>query len=358
MSLISDEARARAPFPEPSLTAILAVIMAISTVFTLARMYTRFHVHQRIWWDDWTMVAAWLGTVALCGIQIHMIRFGSGVNFDDVPPNARKVFSNLFLDTQMVARTAIFFARLSILLLYIRIFFPLGTERTTTWWVIWLTILVNLLYTISLILVTTLQCVPKGLPFGSTCVNQFLVFILASVINIITDLAVLLIPVARIWKLQMSRQRKYAICALFAFGALAPIASIARLGYQIPMGTNPNKTAIYPVIAVLATAEQGVAMVIGSAPVCSSLVLKVVRGSRGSSPNANASMAQRVWPSRERKEASSPKRRKPADPFRITTITGNTSQEGLHPQESVSYGHSTNHEYVELTTSHDMPKGP
>jgi hypothetical protein len=292
------------------------------------------------------MVAAWIGTVALCGIQIHMIKFGSGVNFDDVPTEARKEFSSLFLDLQMVARGAIFFARLSILLLYIRLFFPVGADRTTTWWVIWLTIVVNLLYTISLILVTTLQCVPQGLPFGSTCVNQFLVFILASVINIITDVAVLIVPIAKIWSLQMSSKRKWAVCALFAFGSLAPLASIARLGYQIPMGTSPNKTVVYPVIALLATAEQGVAMVIGSAPICSSLLVKAVKASRGSSPHGNATVAQRVWPSRETKDGSTPRRRKPSDPFRMTTITGTISEEILRPQDS----YSGQCEYIELAT--------
>lgn len=72
----------------------------------------------------------------------------------------------------MVARISIFFARLSILLLYIRIFFPIGTPRSTFWWIIQIVIYLNLLYTISLILVTTLQCVPYHLPWGSSCVNQ------------------------------------------------------------------------------------------------------------------------------------------------------------------------------------------
>ncbi|KID97724.1 GPCR, PTH11-type, partial [Metarhizium majus ARSEF 297] len=252
MPMITDEARARASFPAPALTALLAIIMAMSIMLTLARMYTRYTIHQRIWWDDWTMVAACLGTIALCGIQLNMISYGNGVNFEDVPPEARRVFMNLFLDTQMVARTAIFFARL-------------------------------------------------------TCVNQSLVFILASVINILTDVAVLLIPIRSIWKLEMSRRRKWAVCALFMFGALAPIAS---------MGNSPNKTAVYAVIALLATAEQGVAMVIGSAPVCRSLALRVTRGGRTFSPEGNASVAQRMWPSREW--------RRPRDPFCITTDDGTT----------------------------------
>ncbi|KAI0019205.1 hypothetical protein F4780DRAFT_771391 [Xylariomycetidae sp. FL0641] len=303
------------------------------------------------------MVLAWLGTIALCAIQLLMVRYGGGVNIHDVPETSLTEFLDLFLDVQMVARTAMFFARLSILLLYVRIFFPLGTVRTMTWWVIQVTIWANLLYTISLIFVTTLQCVPRGLPFGSTCVDQWLVLVLASVINVVTDIAVILIPVRSIWKLQMSRKRKWAIGALFAFGALAPIASLARLCYQIPMADNPDKTVLYSTVMLLATAEQGVAMIIGSAPVCSTLLLRIKRGRRPSGPRQNATMSQRIWPSRERKVGTTPKRRKTPDPFRITTDAGTNSSEALHTLGSDRHNVVEHQESVELTDSKSWSVG-
>lgn len=111
-----------------------------------------------------------------------------------------------------------FFAKLSILLLYIRLFFPKGVTRNSLWWVIQVVIWLNLLYTVSLILAIALQCVPYHKPYGSSCVNQSMVLISASTINIISDLLVLLIPMVSLWRLQMSRKRKWAVWALFAFG--------------------------------------------------------------------------------------------------------------------------------------------
>ncbi|KAI1077724.1 hypothetical protein F5B20DRAFT_551142 [Whalleya microplaca] len=354
MTFITDYVRSQAPFPAPSIIAVLALVLGLSTIFTSAQMYTRFNVHQRLWWDDWSMVLAWLGTIALCAIQFLMIRHGSGLNIQDVPREDYKQFLDLFLDVQIVARVAIFFARTSILLLYIRVFFPLGTDRSTFWWVIQVTIWANLLYTISLILVTTLQCVPYGLPFGSTCVDQWLVLILASTINIISDIAVLVIPLASIWKLQMSQKRKWATWALFAFGALAPIASIVRLGYQIPMGNDPNRTVIYPVITLFATAEQAVAMIIGSAPVCNALFVRIIRGKRSLSPRRNVTISQRMWPDRERKNGSVPKRtrRGVPDPFRITDVTGTTSTEVLYSQAHAPRSEGEHQECMELADNH------
>lgn len=200
----------------------------------------------------------------------------------------------------MAARVAIFFARLSILLFYIRIFFPIGSAKSVFWWIIQAVILLNVLYTVSLILVLTLQCVPYHRPWGSSCVNQWLVLIFASVINIISDTAVLAIPIASIMRLKTTKKRKWAIWALFAFGALAPLASVARLGYQIPLADGENKTVIYPIVLFLATAEQAVAMIVGSAPIASGLIIGTLRRKRPLPPRLqNKTLTERFWPSRE-----------------------------------------------------------
>lgn len=49
---ITDEARARAPFSVAGTNAVLALTLGLSTIFTAARLYTRFSIHQRFWWDD------------------------------------------------------------------------------------------------------------------------------------------------------------------------------------------------------------------------------------------------------------------------------------------------------------------
>lgn len=260
----------------------------------------------------------------------------------------------------MVARIAIFFARLSILLLYIRIFFPIGTPRSTFWWVIQVVIYLNLLYTISLILVTTLQCVPYHLPWGASCVNQWLILIMASVINIISDVAVLVIPIASILKLQTTRRKKWAIWALFAFGALAPLVSVARLGYQIPVANGANKTVIYPIVLILATAEQTVAMIVGSAPVASSAIVRLMWW-RLPHSGQNKTLTQRIWPGREARSRD-PRRGSRGgapDPYPITGATLTESGEVLYTNTAARQSdgdHVGSWEMVSPTVSADIDK--
>lgn len=243
---------------------------------------------------------------------------------DDVPKADLQSFGLAWKALEMTARVAILFARLSVLLLYLRSFFPRGISRSASWWAIHAVIWLNVLYSVALILVVCLQCAPYGLPFGETCINEWLLLVLSSSINIISDLAILVIPLALIFNLQMSPRKRWAMWALFAFGSLAPLASIARLAYQIPTATSENKTVVYMVVAILAVAEQVVAVIVGCAPVVASLVIKVVRGKSKASSAPSSSTPRRygILSMRKRLERA-------PDPFRVTGFTtlGAGSQE-------------------------------
>ncbi|KAI0204017.1 hypothetical protein F4808DRAFT_414507 [Astrocystis sublimbata] len=320
--VIDASARAEAPISSDEFIGVTTLFITICTIFTVSRVYVRYFIHQQIWWDDWAMFVAWLGTIALCALQLIMLQHGAGLNIWELPKRELMQFLKLWVAVQMVARIAIFFARLSILLFYIRIFFPIGAAKSVLWWIIQAVVWLNALYSIALILVLNLQCVPYHLPWGSSCVNQYLVLVLASVINIITDIAVLVIPIASIIKLRTTKRRKWAIWALFAFGTLAPLASIARLGYQIPLANGENKTVIYPIVLFLATAEQTVAMIVGSAPIASGVVIGLWRQKRPRTPRLEKekkTLTERVWPDREVRSEFSPG--DAPDPFSVANGT-------------------------------------
>ncbi|RYP93546.1 hypothetical protein DL770_000288 [Monosporascus sp. CRB-9-2] len=175
---------------------------------------------------------------------------------------------------------------------------------------------------------------------------------MASVINIISDIAVQVIPIASILKLKTTKRKKLAIWALFAFGTLAPLASIARLAYQIPVANGTNKTVIYPIVLILATAEQVVAMIVGSAPVASAAVIRLMwRKLPG--PAHNRTVSQRIWPGREARSRSLKKdSRGIPDPFPITdpTLMGTGSAEVLYSNITARHSDGDNAESWEMRT--------
>lgn len=124
---------------------------------------------------------------------------------------------------EIVARIAIFFTKASVVLLYYRIFIPDSSRRTGVWWAIWFVFWWNLLYTVALVLAVTTNCVRKGAKLaakGQECVKQPVVVLGATVINVVSDLMILIIPIVAIWGLQMGKKKKLRVLAVFAVGLM------------------------------------------------------------------------------------------------------------------------------------------
>ena len=115
-----------------------------------------------------------------------------------------------------------FFTKAAILLLFHRLFIVDRTRRTSIWWAIWFVFYWNLLYAIALILSVAFQCVGKAdrVAAGKECYNEFAVLMCASVINVTTDLMILVIPIVAIWGLKLPSAKKWRLSAVFAVGLL------------------------------------------------------------------------------------------------------------------------------------------
>lgn len=63
---------------------VMAMFIVLTTAFTMGRMWTRWHVHQELWWDDWAMVVSWIGIIGLIASLLIELRFGGGVDMWNV----------------------------------------------------------------------------------------------------------------------------------------------------------------------------------------------------------------------------------------------------------------------------------
>ena len=166
-----------------------------------------------------------------------------------------------------------FFTKASIVLLYQRVFIPSQSRKGVIWWAIWFVFWWNLLYAVALILVVTTECIGKEarVAKGEECLDQSAVVIGATVINVVSDLMILAIPIVAIWGLQMAKKPKMRLLSVFAVGLMqvsassmpfccqtrkanggsrGVFASIARLGYLVPEASKPNQTVIVMVLLI------------------------------------------------------------------------------------------------------------
>ncbi|KAI9792479.1 MAG: hypothetical protein M1833_001092 [Piccolia ochrophora] len=169
-----------------------------------------------------------------CGSVAHMIIYallipiGYGRHLWDYRAS-NLIESRMFSATGVVYPITIFFAKTSLLLLYLRIFSVDRSMRIGIWSGI---IFQALFYTTAMGLAITAVVKCNGV---ATLSDKFCqdfsspVIIMVSSINVITDFYVLILPIRNLLKLRLPLKHKLGLMACFAGGLATCAASLARL---------------------------------------------------------------------------------------------------------------------------------
>ena len=118
-------------------------------------------------------------------------------------------------------------AKLSICALYLRIFtqvdrwFRISVYTTIVWICLWM---------VGTYLGTFLSCLPAETIWTEDCAPPESITIATGVLNVISDIALLVLPQPIVWGLQMPVQRKLCISVLLALGLLYATLFSARWG--------------------------------------------------------------------------------------------------------------------------------
>ena len=123
---------------------------------------------------------------------------------------------------EIIYSPIMFFTKYAILLQYIRIFVP--NHKSTMFYVIQSIIIIIGCFFTSSLFVSIFQCVPREKLWTPTlpgfCINYPVTLMVVGIFNVCSDFVILLLPMAWIWGLKMSTQRKLGVSSIFAFGAL------------------------------------------------------------------------------------------------------------------------------------------
>jgi hypothetical protein len=118
----------------------------------------------------------------------------------------------------------VMFIKLSLLYLYKRISTP-GNRRFSIAW--WITAFVVIGYTIPSLLATIFQCRPVKAAWDfrfvepNNCIHVGNLYVSHAVLNAITDVIFLLLPIPSVWALSITMREKITISLLFALGSLS-----------------------------------------------------------------------------------------------------------------------------------------
>jgi hypothetical protein len=113
--------------------------------------------------------------------------------------------------------------KVGILLEWIKIFVPHGT-RNLFWWVSIIVLVVNIGLYVAFVFVEIFACSPRqkiwNLILHGKCLDLGTVNVVSAIINLLSDIAILLLPQRAIWSLHMSLRKKIKVAPMFAVGIL------------------------------------------------------------------------------------------------------------------------------------------
>lgn len=172
-------------------------------------------------YDDVQIFAVGLQSISITGVLEAGIGYGHVVDImleHGAGPITK--LSQLIVPLQFLWVLSLSCTKMSILCLYLRIF-PFR-------WILWssyATMSIIIAWTVATILAGCLICRPfafnwdKTIP-GGRCGNQVTSFTVTGVINLVTDIAVLLLPMQPLCQLQMATYKKVVFVSIFGLGIL------------------------------------------------------------------------------------------------------------------------------------------
>ncbi|KAJ5895338.1 hypothetical protein N7495_007029 [Penicillium taxi] len=197
--------------------ALSIIFTTLATIFTAARMYTRAVIVGKVGADDYLILISLLCSWVFFGLIIGETYNGSGVHMTDIPKEIFIRQMKCFYVSIPIYTAGLNCAKVSIILLYRRIF---ATPKMRLACNILLVILV--IYATLMFALCWATCVPVskwwGNPVPGFCFNKPALWFSNLAINITIDLLLLILPIPPLISLQLPIPQKLSIMALFAVG--------------------------------------------------------------------------------------------------------------------------------------------
>ncbi|CAF9925595.1 MAG: hypothetical protein ALECFALPRED_003175 [Alectoria fallacina] len=224
---------------QATIIATLAVCLPVATLFTALRMYSKIFIIKSIALEDYASVIAWAIYVAFVALSAITLQYGDGIHQWDVP------LSNIANIIDILYCPLILATKLAILLQIEHVF--VTSRSSIRFYLVQFLIWNNTIYYTTHMFLTAFQCSPRAkiwnplLP-GHCFTDSYTLEFVTTVLNVISDVAVLVMPVLWVWKLQMAWKRKLGLSLIFASGVLACLSSILRLFAFLRWGKETDVT--------------------------------------------------------------------------------------------------------------------
>ncbi|KAK8130954.1 Satratoxin biosynthesis SC1 cluster protein 4 [Apiospora sp. TS-2023a] len=250
-----------------TLITVDSVMITLVITWTIMRVFAkRFKGLSPLMVEDilcYTALLCYSGSVT--GHIISVVMGGVGHHVKELSPLHVARYSKLSFFAQIIYGPVIGCVKLSILFMLKRIFFTRGFRIAA-----YLAMFFAFCWTLMPILAALLVCSPvefnwnKKVP-GGRCGDKQVTYALVGVVDLVSDLLILVLPMRMVFKLQIKTAHKVAIASIFGFSVITMIFTAVRLYYIYGMDfTDPTYSTIVP--TTIGSVQMGIAIMVASAP--------------------------------------------------------------------------------------------
>ncbi|PYI01313.1 hypothetical protein BO78DRAFT_436227 [Aspergillus sclerotiicarbonarius CBS 121057] len=222
---------------------VIVAGLITSTGCLALRVYTKAYLLHKFGWDDVSIILAWVFSVGTQTCSIYGYEHGDmGIHIWNVTPATYVTYTKIILSAVVIYIPTLALAKISLIILYHR---TLRQKRYQRWILYTLAFMISG-YSFALIFAVLFGCQPVQRawdPFvGGTCIDQYTLYIVLAVLNIISDVALILVPIPTVVGLHMPSIQKVGLLLMFMIGCATLVTSILRLLSLIPFLNSNDPT--------------------------------------------------------------------------------------------------------------------
>ncbi|KAK3393920.1 hypothetical protein B0H63DRAFT_30854 [Podospora didyma] len=289
------------------------VFFVLTPLFVAIRIWARVKLRGMagLGWDDWTILASWVFATTVSALMMAACTYGFGQHIANLSRPNKLMTLKLYYVAQAFYKLTIDLTKISILLLYLRIFIKKWFRRAC-----WTLMVIILLYMVATTTVSIRQCGPVARAWDKTipgeCIDITANWYANAAFSVATDIFILGLPMYPIYTSQLPASQKIALVVVFGLGSFTTVTSILRMTTLSFSSTSPD-TTFDMASSIWTMIEQNFAIICACLPVCR-LPLSYIFPTQFSSPSGSSSaggLKQRSVDSCSSSESSSTTRPRP-----------------------------------------------
>lgn len=217
----------------PTVLAVVIALLCVSTGFIVLRLTSRMGVVKRVSNDDYAILVAWLIAFGFSFSICYGTGVGLGRHEANVAPNDRESLKKAEYAFSVLYNPALMATKTSICLFYL----TLSKNHPAFRWSTIATLAVVNVAGLALTFLNILQCRPVGAAFDdpilptAKCIDIVTLYLSSAPVNIITDLAILFLPMPILTSMRLPRNEKLILIITFSFGAFVAVVDVVRIAY-------------------------------------------------------------------------------------------------------------------------------